>query len=185
MHCRTEQEAKHLLAKLAVRFRECGLELHPDKTRVIYCKDDDRRGHHPLMKFDFLGYTFRPRRARNRRGKYFVSFLPAVSNKAAKEIRHTIRNWRIHLKPDKSLEDLSRMFNPIIRGWIQYYGRFYKSALYPSMRHLNRALVRWVRRKYKRFLNHRRRAEYWLGRIARREPQLFAHWQMGLKPAAG
>jgi RNA-directed DNA polymerase len=185
VHCQTEQEANRFLGKLAVRFRECGLELHPEKTRIIYCKDDDRRGHHPLTKFDFLGYTFRPRRARNRHGKYFVSFLPAISNKAAKEIRHIIRNWRIHLKPGKSLEDLSRMLNPIIRGWIQYYGRFYKSALYSTMRHLNRALVHWVRRKYKRFHTHRRRAEYWLGRIARREPRLFAHWQMGIKPTAG
>jgi len=184
VHCHTEQEAKHLLAKLTERFCECGLELHPEKTRLVYCKDDDRREHHPLTKFDFLGYTFRPRRAKNRYGKYFVSFLPAISNKAAKVIRQTIHDWRIHLKPDKTLEDISRMFNSTIRGWIQYYGRFYKSALYPSLRYMNRALVYWVRRKYKRFSTHRRRAEHWLGNLAKREPRLFAHWQMGIKPAA-
>jgi RNA-directed DNA polymerase len=185
VHCRTEAEAKHLLAALGERFQACGLGLHPEKTRIIYCKDDDRRGTYPETRFDFLGYTFRPRRAKNRYGKFFVTFTPGVSNDAAKEMRQTMHDWRMHLKPDKSLEDLSRMFNPVLRGWIHYYGRFYKSALYPTLRHMNWALVHWVRRKYKRFKRHRRRAEYWLGRVARREPTLFAHWQMGIKPAAG
>ena len=84
----------------------------------------------------------------------------------------------MHLKPDVKLNDLSRMFNPVIRGWINYYGRFYKSGLYPVMRHINTALVRWVRRKYKKFAKHRKRAELWLGKIARREPKLFSHWQL-------
>lgn len=185
VHCRTEAEATYLLAALGERFKTCGLGLHPDKTRIIYCKDDDRRGTYPETRFDFLGYTFRPRRAKNRYGKFFVTFTPGVSNEAAKAMRQTIHDWRMHLKPDKSLEDLSRMFNPVLRGWMNYYGRFYKSALYPTLRHMNRALVHWVRRKYQRFNRHRRRAEYWLGRVARRAPKLFAHWQMGMKPAAG
>jgi RNA-directed DNA polymerase len=184
VHCRTEGEARHLLEALGERFQACGLRLHPEKTRIIYCKDDDRRGTYPETQFDFLGYTFRPRRAKNRYGKCFITFTPGVSNKAAKAMRQTIHGWRIHLKPDKALEDLSRMFNPVLRGWIHYYGRFYKSALYPTLRHMNRALVHWVRRKYKRFHRHRRRAEYWLGRVARRDAPLFAHWQMGIKPAA-
>ncbi len=185
VHCRSKKEAERLLTALQQRMQECGLKLHPDKTRIVYCKDDDRRGQHPVTKFDFLGYTFRPRRSKNRYGKYFVNFTPAVSNQACKAMRHRIRNWRIHLKPDKSLEDISRMFNPVIRGWINYYGRFYKSGLYPVLRHLNCALVYWVRRKYKRFHRHRRRAEYWLGGVAQREPRLFAHWQMGIRPTAG
>jgi len=184
-HCRTRVEAEELLDQLHGRFKECGLELHPDKTRIVYCKDDDRRGNFPEIKFDFLGYTFRPRRSKNRYGKFFINFTPGVSNKAAKAMRQVIRGWRLHLKPDKSLEDISRMFNPILRGWINYYGRFYKSALYPVLTHMNRALVHWARRKYKKLSRHRRRAEHWLGRIARREPQLFAHWQMGILPAAG
>jgi len=184
-HCRTKAEAEGLLERLHGRFNECGLELHPDKTQIVYCKDDDRRGDYPEIKFDFLGYTFRPRRSKNRYGKFFINFTPGVSNKAAKAMRHTIRNWRIHLKPDKSIDDISRMFNPVIRGWINYYGRFYKSALYPVLRHMNRVLIHWARRKYKRLSCHRRRAEHWLGRIARREPQLFAHWQMGILPSVG
>ena len=185
VHCRTEKDARLILEALRERFKECGLELHPDKTRIVYCKDDDRRGNYPETKFDFLGYTFRPRRSKNRYGKFFVSFTPGVSNDAAKEMRQTIRGWRIQLKSDKSLEDISRMFNPVIRGWINYYGCYYKSALYPTLRHVDRHLALWVQRKYKRFKRHKRRAEHWLGGVARREPKLFAHWKMGIRPASG
>jgi RNA-directed DNA polymerase len=185
VHAKTKVEADNLLEKLEQRFKACKLELHPDKTRIVYCKDDDRRGNYPEIKFDFLGYTFRPRRSKNRYGKHFINFTPAVSNKSCKAIRQVIRGWRIHLKPDKELIDISRMFNPAIRGWINYYGCFYKSGLYPVLHKLNRAIIHWARRKYKRLARHRRRAEYWLGGIARREPQLFAHWQMGILPTAG
>jgi RNA-directed DNA polymerase len=185
VHCRTEAEARPLLVALDERCKACGLRLHPDKTRIIYGKDEDRRGTYPETRFDVLGYTFRPRRAKNRYGTFFVTFTPGVSNNAAKAMRPTMHDWRLHLKPDKTLEDLSRMFHPVLRGWLHYSGRFYKSAWYPTLRHMHRALVHWVRRKYKRFNRHRRRAEYWLGRVARREPTLFAHWQMGIKPAAG
>ena len=186
VHCRSREEAERLLERLNERFGECLLELHPDKTRIVYCKDDDRRGEFQEAKFDFLGYTFRPRRSKNRHGKFFINFTPAVSNKACKAMRQTIRHWYLQLKPDKKLSDIARMFNPVLRGWINYYGRFYKSALYPVMRHMNRALINWARRKYKRLSIHRRRAEYWLGKIANRDPHLFVHWwMMGIKPAAG
>ncbi len=184
-HCRTKREAEELLKTLDMRFKECGLELHPEKTKIVYCKDDDRRGDYPCTSFDFLSYTFRPRRAKNRWGKYFVSFLPAVSNKAGKAMRQKARRWKMHLRSDKSLEDLSKMFSPVIRGWINYYGKFYKSALYPTLHHLNKILVRWAMRKFKKLKGHRRRAEYWLGKIAQRQPRLFPHWQMGIKPTAG
>lgn len=185
VHTKTKVEAENLLEKLKQRFKACKLGLRSDKTRIVYCKDDDRRGNYPEIKFDFLGYTFRPRRSKNRYGKHFINFTPAVSNKSCKAMRQVIRGWRIHLKPDKELIDISRMFNPVIRGWINYYGCFYKSGLFPVLRKLNRAIIHWARRKYKRLARHRRRAEYWLGRIARREPQLFAHWQMGILPATG
>jgi RNA-directed DNA polymerase len=186
VHCRTREEAEELLERLHKRFGECALALHPDKTRIVYCKDDDRRGEFPNeTKFDFLGYTFRPRRSKNRYGKFFINFTPAVSNKACKAMRQTIRHWYLQLKPDKDLLDISRMFNPVLRGWINYYGRFYKSAMYSVMGHMNRALVLWARRKYKKLSRHRRRAEHWLGKIAKRDPRLFVHWQMGILPAAG
>jgi len=184
-HCKTEEEAQELKDALGERLSECGLELHPGKTKIVYCKDDDRRENYPVTKFDFLGYTFRCRRSKNRWGKYFVNFLPAVSDRAKKEMRQELRSWRIHLRSDKSLSDISRMINPMLRGWINYYGKFYKSELYCVFQHLNRILVRWATRKYKRLKGHSRKAEYWLGKIARREPSLFYHWKWGLKPAAG
>lgn len=184
-HCRSREEAEKLLESLEIRFTECGLELHPIKTRIVYCKDDNRRGNYLETTFDFLGYTFRPRRSKNKDGKLFVNFTPAVSNKAKKAMQQRIHDWRMHLKSDKSLEDLSHMFNPIIRGWINYYGCFYKSEMYSVLKHMNRALIHWVRRKYKRFAKHQRRANKWLGRIARQESKLFVHWQMGILPGAG
>jgi RNA-directed DNA polymerase len=184
-HCRTEKEALELQEVLGARFRECHLELHPGKTRVVYCKDDDRREDYPHTSFDFLEFTFRPRRSKNRWGKHFINFTPAVSNDAEKAMGGEARRWKLHLRSDKSLEDLSRMFSPVIRGWINYYGSFYKSALYPTLRQLNRTLVRWATRKFKRLRRHRRRAEHWLGRVSRKDPWLFPHWRMGVRPAAG
>src|SRR5712692_2128177 len=181
VHCRTEREAQEVRSAIAVRLRECRPELHPEKTKVVYCKDDDRRGNYPTQKFDFLGYTFRPRRSKNGKGKFFINFTPAVADKAAKAIRAEIRSWHLPKRSDKSIEDLSRMFNPIIRGWLQYYGRYYRSALYPSMRPLDRALTRWASRKYKKLRRHKRRAAHWVARISRRAPKLFAHWQMGVR----
>ncbi len=181
VHCRTEKEAQEVRAAIAARLQECRLELHPEKTKVVYCKDDDRRGNYPNEKFDFLGYTFRPRRSKNRFGKYFINFSPAVSDKAGKAIRAEIRSWKLHLRSDKAIEDLSRMFNPIIRGWLQYYGRYYRSALYPPMRQLDRSLARWAYRKYKKLRRHLRRATHWVARISRRDPKLWAHWEMGVR----
>lgn len=185
IHCRTQKEAESLLIELGERFKQCKLELNTEKTRIVYCKDDDRKGNYPLTTFDFLGYTFRPRRSKNRWGKYFINFSPAVSNAASKAMRQTIRGWRMQLKPDLEIDDLSRMFNPVVRGWIHYYGRFYKSQLYFVLRHLNRALIYWARRKYKKLAVHKRRASSWLGRLAQNRPELFAHWQMGILPTVG
>jgi len=181
VHCRTKREAEEVWGAIADRLKDCRLELHPEKTKVVYCKDDDRRGNYPMQKFDFLGYTFRPRRSKNCRGKFFINFTPAVAGKAAKAIRAEIRSWHLPKRSDKSIEDLSRMYNPIVRGWLQYYGRYYRSAMYPSMRQLDRALTRWASRKYKKLRRHNRRAAHWIARISRRAPKLFAHWQMGVR----
>ena len=185
VHCRSYAAAARLKTDLAARLAACGLELHPTKTRIVYCKDNHRRGTYPEISFDFLGYTFRPRRAKNRYGEYFTNFTPAVSRAAQKAMRQTIHDWRLHLKVGWSLTDLARMVNPIVRGWMQYYGRFYQSALYPVLRHLNRMLVRWVEWKYKKLRGHTRRAEHWLGRVAHHDPRLFVHWQHGRLPAMG
>jgi RNA-directed DNA polymerase len=180
-HCRTERQAQDMRKAIAARLQSCGLELHPEKTKIVYCKDDSRKKTYPNETFDFLGYAFRPRGSMTRKGKFFLNFSPAVSNKAAKAIRDKFRSWKLPQRSDKAIEDLSRMFNPIIRGWIQYYGRYYRSALYPTMRELNRDLALWAKRKYKKLRSHLRKAKHWIARLSRRAPVLFAHWQMGAR----
>ena len=177
-HCRSKAEAEILRVAIEKRFAECGLELNLQKTKIVYCKDDDRRGNYPEQKFDFLGFTFRPRRAKNRRGKLFVGFTPAISNKAKKSICDTMRRWKMHRQTDKSLDELARVVNPVLRGWINYYGRFYKSALYRVFQHLNNILVQWASRKYKRLRGYDQRASQWLQGVFHRQPKLFAHWQL-------
>jgi RNA-directed DNA polymerase len=177
-HCRNKAEAEGLRVAIERRFAECGLELNLQKTRIVYCKDDYRRGDYPEQKFDFLGYTFRPRRAKSRQGRYFVGFNPAISNEATKSICDTMRQWNLHRRSDKSLDELAQMINPVLRGWINYYGHFRKSALYRTFQHLNNILARWASRKYKRLRGHKRRAFLWLQCIAHRQPSLFAHWQL-------
>ena len=175
-HCRSQAQAEGLRAAIEQRFAECGLELHRQKTRIIYCRDDRRRKDYPEQNFDFLGYTFRPRGAKDPEGKYFVGFNPAVSNEAAKSMREVIREWRLHRQTDKSLDELAQMINPVVRGWMNYYGNFYKSALYPTFQHLNHILCRWATRKYKRLRGHNRRALHWLQKVVHSQPELFAHW---------
>ncbi|MDP6940257.1 MAG: group II intron reverse transcriptase/maturase [Planctomycetota bacterium] len=186
VHCVSEVQARSVLKAIRKRLADCGLELHPTKTKIVYCKDDDRRGDNDHVSFDFLGYTFQPRRARNRYGKFFVSFLPAVSTKAAKAVRKTIREWRMaSTRNNQSLDDLAKHMNPVVRGWTNYYGRFYRSKWKQVLRHVDRALVAWACWKYRRFRRRERAATHWLGRIAQRDPNLFAHWQLGVHPAAG
>ncbi len=184
-HCVSEEQAKLLRVALERRFTECGLELHPEKTKIVYCKDDDRRGNYPQEKFDFLGYTFQPRRSKNRWSKYFVNFSPGASTTATSAIREEIRKWQLGCRVDKWIDDLARMFNPVIRGWLTYYGRYYKSALYPTLRYLDRRLARWAMAKYKRLWRHRRRAEHWVRQVVSRDPRLFAHWPLLHHAAAG
>ena len=184
-HCGSERQARELMERLERRFAECGLELHPQKTRIVYCKDGDRREQYPNTTFDFLGYGFRARRSKNRWGKFFVNFSPGVSNAATQAIRDEIRNWQLGCRVDRWIDDLARMFNPIIRGWMNYYGRYYKSALNPTFRYLDQCLARWAMAKYKRLKRHRRRAREWVRRVVSRDPTLFAHWSMLHRAAAG
>ncbi len=186
VHCRSRQQAEEVVGAIRDRFAQCSLELHPTKTRIVYGQDDDRPGEYEHVSFDFLGYTFQPRRAKNRYGKFFVSFLPAISTKAAKKIQQTIREWRMaSTRNNQRLEDLARLVNPAVRGWMNYYGRLYRSKCVQVLRHLNEALAAWARRKYKRFRRRERASMHWLGRIARRDPKLFVLWELGVRPEAG
>lgn len=184
-HCVSKTQAEWLLVSIGKRLAECKLELNLQKTRIVYCKDDRRKGKYPKVKFDFLGFSFQPRLVNGPYTGVFVGFTPAISNKAAKAIRDEIRRWRLHLRTPQSLEDFSRMYNPIIRGWINYYGSYYKSKLYEVFNPLNLTLARWAMRKYRRLRGHQRRAGRWILRIAKRSPHLFAHWELASKSVAG
>ena len=134
-------------AAIARRMQECRLELHPEKTKIVYCKDDDRRGRYAQEKFDFLGYTFRPRSSKSWKGQYFINFSPDISEKASKAIRREIRRWKLPLRSDKSLEDLSRMFNPILRGWVNYFAVGHSTKCFSLIKD-------WVEKKVRRHLAH-------------------------------
>lgn len=177
-HCASEAQARALKEALVQRLAQCRLELHPHKTKIVYCKDANRRSSYPEQRFDFLGYTFRPRWSKSGAGKFFVSFAPAVSEKAAKAMRQRMRRWRLHHRNDLALEEVARWTRPILMGWVRYYGRFHASVLRGALRTLDDFLVRWAQRKYKRLRAHKRRAWQWLWRVHSRQPELFAHWAL-------
>jgi RNA-directed DNA polymerase len=177
IHCATEQQARKVLAALEKRMTGVGLQLHPDKTRIVYCKDRNRRQRYDgPCSFTFLGYEFRVRQAPTRDGtSMFAAFLPAVSKDALRRMSEEVRAWRIHLRTGTGLEDLAAWINPIVRGWMTYYGRYYRTALNALLQRINTYLVRWARRKYKRLRSYKKARKWWDGLTAR-QPRLFAHW---------
>jgi group II intron reverse transcriptase/maturase len=183
LHCNSQEEAAHLQDAVGKRLRNCGLDLHPKKTKIVYCRDANRRGKYPNIQFEFLGYVFRGRLAKSRNGKYFNSFSPAVSRTSAKHIRQRMSQWNIGRWTNAELEDIARKSNASLRGWWNYFGVFCPSSLKRVMAHLNQILVRWAVRKYKRFKGSKRKARKWLRGISEREPNLLYHWQLGILPA--
>ena len=176
-HCTTEARAHELRAAIADRLRALGLELHPVKTKVVYCKDANRPGQSEHTGFDFLGYTFRGRLARGRNG-FFVNFLPAISNQAKKAKGQQIRGWHLNRRTGTDLSGIAQAINPQVRGWINYYGVFYHSELFSLARRIDDHLVRWVMHKYKRFRHKPGQAYQALAVVKHRQPTLFAHWQL-------
>jgi hypothetical protein len=179
VHCSSEHEALEVKRLLTERFAACGLELHPEKTRIVYCKDGRRRAAYPHVQFTFLGFTFRPRRAKSANGKPFTGFLPGVSQAALTRMRRQIHRWHIPRQTPGTLEEFSRTYGPTLRGWWNYYSSFYPSALRCVFNHFDLTLARWIRRKSKRLYGHRRQSWGWVARIAQREPHLFVHWRLG------
>jgi RNA-directed DNA polymerase len=176
VHCKSRRQAEEVLAGIAARMGEVGLRLHPDKTRIVYCKDSDRREEHEHTSFTFLGFAFRPRGARRKDGSLFTSFLPAISPEALKAKGADLRRMRIHRRTNLTLDDLARWMNPIVAGWMNYYGRFYRSAMSPLLRRVSTYLRRWAGKKHKRLRTHKRFKRWWTGLLVR-EPGLFAHWK--------
>lgn len=175
VHCVSERQARQVLAALQDRMVEVGLRLHPDKTRVVYCKDGNRRGDYEHTSFTFLGFTFRPRQAQDKVGRSFLSFIPAISKDALKKISAEVRSWRLHRRTGHTFADLARMINPIVRGWMNYYGAFYRSALHGLLARINAYLLRWVRKKYRRYRGRKASQEAW-ARVTKQYPRFIAHW---------
>ncbi|MFF3767514.1 group II intron reverse transcriptase/maturase [Streptomyces sp. NPDC001922] len=176
IHCVTERQAQQVLAALVNRMEEVGLRLHPAKTRIVYCKDRKRWRDYEHTAFTFLGYTFRARKNRDTYGRDFLSFDPAVSKDALKQMSAQVRSWRLHTRSDLSFVELARRINPVVAGWINYYGRFRPRELGPLLARINSYLVRWIRQKCKR-LAAKRKACAKLQEIAKRYPRMFAHWR--------
>jgi RNA-directed DNA polymerase len=179
VHCRTNEEAERLLHGITQRFAECKLTVHPIKTKIVYCKDANREQAYPEQRFDFLGFTFRPRFAKNKNGQYFVSFSPAISKKAEKGIKDTIRSWRIHTWTGSDMNRLVHELNPRVRGWLTYYGQFRRSALSDICRVFQKCLEKWAKNKYRALKGKWWKARALLRKIAQGNPKLFAHWEFG------
>lgn len=182
IHCKTESEAKDILERLDQRLKECKLELHPQKTKIVYCKDSDRNKDYPNTEFDFLGYTFHRIFIKDRLGRMNFNFLAGVSKKATKSLRDKIKELKLSTLTGRRVEDIAVMINPMVRGWLNYFSKFNKTSVRSTMRCLNLRLVRWAMRKYKRFKSHKVRAIIWLQELAKREPNMFAHWALGWRP---
>ena len=177
IHCESQVEAERLLEDIRERFAECKLTVHPEKTKIVYCKDDNRNGEYERTEFDFLGFTFRQRQAKNWKGQYFVSFSPAISRKAEKSIRETLRSWKIPTRTGSELSQIAEEINPRMRGWLNYYGKFRRSAMSGICDMLQTCLVKWAKYKYGKLKGSWRKAEAFISKITEQRPNYFVHWQ--------
>jgi group II intron reverse transcriptase/maturase len=175
VHCVSQAQARTVLAALEERMAQVGLTLHPDKTRIVYCKDGRRRGSGEHTSFTFLGYTFRARGVRTKTGRMMTGFTPAISKDALNKLSAQVRSWRLHRRTGLSEADLARWINPIVRGWMNYYGAFYRSALYPLLTRINAYLLRWLRKKHPRLRGRKKAQDAW-ARACQQRPRYFAHW---------
>ena len=178
VHCRSREQAEKLMRSIASRLTECGLTMHPQKSKVVYCKDGKRTKSYPHVHFTFLGFTFRPRKAKGAQNRFFTNFLPGVSADALKHMRQVVRGWRIHRQTPATLAELAKQYNPAIRGWWNYFGAFYRTAMHKLSRYIDQRLEQWARRKYKTLLRRGSRSVDWLRRMRNESPRMFHHWSV-------
>jgi RNA-directed DNA polymerase len=178
VHCRSQKQAQAVMQAIAARLEECGLTMHPEKSKIVYCKQNRRTGTYPQVQFTFLGFTFRPRGARDKENRLFTSFLPGVSKDALKRMRQTVRGWQLHRQTGKTLAELAQQCNSTLRGWWNYYGAFYRSAMHKLFRYIDCRLEKWARRKYKTLLRHKQRSAEWLSKMKTKCPEMLHYWQV-------
>jgi len=182
VHCKTQSEAVNLKAEIGKRLYECGLQVHSEKTDIVFCKNSNLRGIYKQQSFDFLGYCFRPRSTMSKAGNLFIGFNPAISKSSAKAIRRKIREWQLGHKTQLSLEEIAQAINPCLQGWVNYYGAFNFSVLMNVLKYLETRLFKYIKRKYKKRCRHLKRAKRWLNKVYKYQPTLFVHWEYGLCP---
>jgi hypothetical protein len=178
VHCRSKQQAEQVMRSIATRLAECGLTMHPEKSKIVYCQDSNRTVYFPNVQFTFLGFTFRPRKAMSKQRRLFTSFLPGVSSDAVKRMRKVVRGWRIPRQTPATLAELAEQYNSVIRGWWEYYGTFYQTAMRELFQYIDYKLEQWARRKYKTLSRHKTRSVEWLSRVKKACPRLFVHWRV-------
>jgi RNA-directed DNA polymerase len=178
VHCRTRKQAEEVMRSIALRLADCGLTMHPEKSKVVYCKDSNRTASYPHVSFTFLGFTFRPRVAINRQKRAFTNFLPGVSADALKRMRKEVRGWRIHRQTPGTLVELAQQYNPKIRGWWNYFGAFYRTAMRGLSQYIDQKLELWARRKYKTLSRNKQRSAGWLRKMKNETPRMFSHWSV-------
>lgn len=178
VHCRSQKQAENVMQSIALRLEECGLMMHPEKSKIVYCKESKRTKVYSQVQFTFLGFTFRPRKAINKQGRIFTGFLPGASDDALKRMRKVVHGWKLHRQTPVKLTDLAQRYNPVIRGWWQYYGAFYRTSMYELFQYIDLKLEQWARRKYKTLRRHKRRSVEWLSKMKTVCPQTFTHWQV-------
>ena len=180
LHCNSKAHAEETLRKVQTRIESCGLELHPDKTKLVYCRDFRRMENHPQVKFDFLGYSFQPRTAKSRKtGKLFLGYDCAISISSRKRIANRLEELNIENLSFKSIVGIAQFLNPMIRGWVHYYGKFRGYELSKVFQLLRKRLVKWARKRYKRYRTSLTKAYKWLDRVRKQFPYLFYHWEVG------
>jgi group II intron reverse transcriptase/maturase len=184
VHCRSRKQAAYVMRSIASRLAACGLTMHPEKSKIVYCKDSNRTAAHPHVSFTFLGFTFRPRQAHSKHDQLFTSFLPAASEDALRRMRQAVRRWRPNRQTYVTLTDVARLYNPVLQGWWQYYGAFYKTAMLSIFQHIDRALERWARRKFKALQRRKAASAAWLEKVRAAAPRLFYHWRVA-EPKVG
>lgn len=183
IHCKSKKQAEFIKDLVRKRLLECNLEVHPIKTKIVYCKDSYRKGQEANEKFKFLGYEFRPRLVKSKNDKYFTSFTPAVHNDAKKHFKDKVRKFKLHKGRPMEIEEIAKLLNPTIYGWINYFWEFRKSETYSTLKYVDFLLIKWIRKRYKK-LRNKKKAIAWLKSVCVRKPDLFAHWRNGQRPIA-
>ncbi|CAI3237667.1 MAG: group II intron reverse transcriptase/maturase [Clostridium sp.] len=176
IHCKSEKEAKEIKEALTLRMQQCKLELHPQKTRIVYCKDEDRTQEYPLTEFDFLGYTYKAVYIKCRDGRMRNNFIASASVKACKSLRDKIKELNLHKMTGSNINIIAEIINPMVRGWINYFSKYNPSDIKYTIECIERRLIKWAMCKYKNLRGRRKLARKWLSEIKIREPKLFAHW---------